>query len=163
MSITIERIVVLLLAAALVTSLAAPAAAQSGPAWADSMYDDFSEMQPKYNEHAGELDLGIGNGLLENQRVTVRVKGGSETAYFWFDTNRQKQITRTGEGKHPEGATLVVKTSRRTLSNIAASENPVASFRDAVRDDRVTFSGKTPETFVVGVGVSIGQKLGLFG
>jgi hypothetical protein len=157
------KVFTVMLAIAVVTSVAAPAAAQSSPAWAGSMYDEFSEMVPKYNEHAGELELGLANGLLENQRVTVRVKAGSGTAYYWFETDGNKRIVDSGEGKHPDGATLVVKTSRATLSTVASSDNPVASFRDAVRDDRVTFSGKTPKTFVVGVGVSIGQKLGLLG
>jgi hypothetical protein len=163
MSHTTRGALATLLALALVTSLAAPAAAQSDPAWTDSMYDEFTEMVPKYNENAESLDLGLGNGLLENQRVTVRVTDGSEVAYYWFETDGQKRIVDSGEGKHPTGATLVVKTSRATLTGIASAENPVASFRDAVRDNRVKFSGKTPTTFVVGVGVSIGQTLGLFG
>jgi hypothetical protein len=163
MTITTKSAVAVLLSVALVTSLAAPAAAQSGPAWADSMYDDFTEMVPKYNENAESLDLGIGNSLLENQRVTVRVKDGSETAYYWFETDANKRITATGEGKHPDGATLVVKTSRATLTSVASADNPVAAFRDGVRSNDIKFSGKTPTTFVVGVGVSIGQTLGLFG
>jgi hypothetical protein len=157
-----RRIFAVLLAVALVTTLAAPATAQSNPPWAASMYDDFSEMVPKYNEQAGALDLGLGNGLLEDQRVTIRVKDGSEVAYYWFETDGNKRIVDTGEGKHPDGATLVMKTSRRTLTRIASSEEPVSSFRTAVSDNRLTFSGKTPTTFVVGVGVSVGQTLGLF-
>ena len=159
---TKERVFAVLLALALVTTLAVPAAAQSDPAWADRMYDDFSEMVPTYNEQAGALDLGLGNGLLENQRVTIRVTDGSEVAYYWFETDANKRITDTGEGKHPDGATLVMKTSRGTLTRIASSEEPVASFRAAVSDNRLKFSGKTPTTFVVGVGVSVGQTLGLF-
>jgi hypothetical protein len=163
MSVGRKNLSVVLLVVALVTSLAAPAAAQGSPAWASEMYDDFSEMTPKYNEQVGELNLGLGNGLLEDQRVTVRVTDGPEVAYYWFETDQRKRIVASGEGKHPDGATLVVKTSRTTLTAIAISDTPVASFRDAVRDDRLTFSGKTPTTFVVGLGVSIGQKLGLFG
>jgi len=161
MTLPTKRVFAVLLSLALVTSLAAPVTAQSQPAWGDAMYDDFSEMVPKYNENAGTLELGIGNSLLENQRVTVRVSEGSETAYYWFDTDANKQITDHGQGQHPDGATLVIKTSRSTLSAIASADNPVAEFRDAVKDNRVTFSGKTPTTFVVGVGVSIGQRLGL--
>jgi hypothetical protein len=152
-----------LLAFSLVVSLAAPAAAQSNPPWADSMYDDFSEMIPKYNENADSLDLGLGNGLLENQRVTVRVREGSATAFYWFTTDGTKRITQTGEGKHPGGATLLVKTSRSTLTSVASADNPPAAFRDGVRNNDIKFSGKTPTTFVIGVGVSIGQTLGLFG
>jgi hypothetical protein len=157
------RTLTLLLVISLVVSLAAPATAQSNPPWAESMYDDFSDMVPKYNENADSLDLGLGNGLLENQRVTVRVTEGSATAFYWFTTDGGKRIVETGEGKHPEGATLVVKTSRQTLTSVASAENPVAAFREGVRDNEITFSGKTPKTFVIGVGVTIGQTLGLFG
>ena len=159
----LNRAVVLLLALSLVVSLPAPAAAQSNPPWADSMYDDFSEMIPKYNENADSLELGLGNSLLENQRVTVRVTEGSATAFYWFTTDGDKRIIQSGEGKHPDGRTLVVKTSRRTLTSVATADNPVATFRDGVRTNKIKFSGKTPTTFVVGVGVSIGQTLGLFG
>jgi hypothetical protein len=163
MTITTRSVFATLAAIMLVSSAVAPAAAQSQPAWADSMYGDFSEMVPKYNENAGSLELGLANGLLEDQRVTIRVDSGSGTAYYWFDTDANKRITDHGQGEHPDGATLVIRTSRNTLSEIATADNPVASFRDAVRDNRVTFSGKTPTTFVVGIGVSIGQRLGLLG
>jgi hypothetical protein len=163
MTVPTRRTVSILLALMLVVSLAAPAAAQSNPPWADSMYDDFSEMVPKYNENADSLDLGLGNGLLEDQRVTVRVRDGSATAFYWFTTDGNKRIVQTGEGKHPDGATLLVKTSRATLTSVAAADNPVAAFKTGVQRNEITFSGKTPKTFVIGVGVSIGQTLGLLG
>ena len=163
MTFSANRSVSLLLAVALVVSVAAPATAQSSPPWADSLYDNFEEMVPTYNENTGTLNLGIGNSLLENQRVTVRVSEGSQVGYYWFDTDGDKRITATGQGEHPDGATLVVRTSRQTLTAVASADNPVAAFRQAVEDNHITFSGRTPRTFILGVGVSIVQRLGLFG
>lgn len=160
---TVSRTIAVLFAALLVTSLAAPVAAQEQP-WDDELYERMLEMRDPYNAQAESVDLGVADGMIADERITFEVTKGSETAYFWLETNSDKQITDMGRGEHAN-PTLVAKTDAATLRGVAASETPSAAMASAVESGDITFTGqsagKWTATTVFKLALSVKNLLGL--
>jgi transcriptional regulator with PAS, ATPase and Fis domain len=160
MTLTIRALVVVVTAFLVAAAVPTGAVAQSQPPWAEEMRADMNAMVERYNQNASSLDLGIGDALLEDEHVTVRVVDEQgRVAHFNFETNGQKAITGDVEaGKH-EQTTLLIKTDRATMNEISTASNPVAALKANVDDNDVTFEGKTPTNWVLATGFSVAKAL----
>jgi hypothetical protein len=160
---TMSRALTLLLAVLLVASLGTPVAAQEQP-WDDELYQQVSEMREPYNEEAPSVDFGLADGMLANERITFEVTRGSETAYFWMETDGEKRIADMGRGQH-ENPTLVAETDYGTLQSVASSETPTAALASAVESGDIRFTGqsagKWTATTVFNLALDVKNILGL--
>jgi hypothetical protein len=158
-----SRTIAIVLAALLVTSLAAPAVAQE-QAWDEELYDRVVEMREPYNEQAPTLDLGVGDGMLADEVINFEVEKGSETAHYWVETDSEKRIVDMGRGQH-DAPTLVASTDAATLRGIATSETPTAAMASAVESGDITFTGqsagKWTATTVFNLALDLKRALGL--
>jgi hypothetical protein len=139
----VSRILAVLLAVVVVTSsVSGIAVAQSDdPAWADDLFAQMETMVEPYNERAGNLDLPIGDGLLENARITVEISDDAgNTAFYRMETNGQKEITSLQRGEHPD-PTLRIVTSRSAMEDVANAGNPVGELTTKIETGEVQLQG----------------------
>jgi hypothetical protein len=119
----------------------AQSAQSSQPDWADEAYGEFSGMVATYNESITQVDLGIAGDQLSNERVNLVVTGADgETATFSFRMDDQLRMTELDQGPRSD-ATLRMSTDRETFNETLTADNPAATFRDAVADGDIRFSG----------------------
>ncbi|MFB6124220.1 MAG: hypothetical protein ABEJ78_12280 [Haloferacaceae archaeon] len=156
-----NRVLVLVVAVFLFTaSVPVGVQAQSEPPWADQLRADMNSMVDRYNENASSLDLGLGNAILQDERVTVRVVDGQgRVAYYNFDTNARKEITgEVQSGRHAD-ATLLIETDKATMDEISSASNPVAALKRNIDQNDVTFEGKTPTNWALATGFSVAKAV----
>ncbi|MFC6989327.1 hypothetical protein ACFQJD_12540 [Haloplanus sp. GCM10025708] len=156
-----NRALVVVVAAFLVTASAPVGAqAQSQPPWADQLRADMNSMVDRYNANASSLDLGLGDAILEDERVTVRVVDDQgRVAYYNFDTNARKEITgEVQSGQHDE-ATLLIETDKATMDEVSSASDPVAALKRNIDENDVTFEGKTPTNWALATGFSVAKTL----
>jgi hypothetical protein len=138
-----SRILTVLLALFVVTSsVPGTVVAQSDdPAWADDLFAEMQSMVDPYNERAGSLDLPVGNGLLENARITAEISDDADnTAFYRIETNGQKEITSLERGEHPD-PTLRIVTTLSAMEDIATAGNPVNELATKVETGEVQLKG----------------------
>jgi hypothetical protein len=139
----VSRILTFLLALFVVTAgVPGTAVAQSDdPAWADELFGQMQTMVEPYNERAGTLDLPVGNGLLENARITAEVSDDAgNTVYYRMETNGQKEITSLQRGEHPD-PTLKIVTTHSAMDDIASSQDPVGELATRIESGDVQLKG----------------------
>ena len=148
-SILIRLGVAVLVASALVVG-ASPVAAQSGdqPAWADDLFEDLEEMEPKYNDNIGDAEMSFAE-----QRVYNQIKGNVVNVYFVntdvvFSFRMRSDGTLTDLRQSPrDDATLKLLMTRETAEDLVARDNPVPAFVENVRTGERT--GDSVEGIVI--------------
>lgn len=120
------------------------AAQSEQPAWADSMYENASQMVPAYNGQITDRDLGPASGQLKAERVNLVATDETtgETATVSFRLTDQLEIEDLSKGPRDD-ATIKMTTSRATVEQISASETPGNAFQAAIKSDRIKISGLT--------------------
>ena len=134
-SILVRLGVAVLVASALVAG-ASPVAAQSSdqPAWADDLFEDLEEMEPKYNENIGDAEMSFAE-----QRVYNQIKGNAVNVYLVntdvvFSFRMRSDGTLTDLRQSPrDDATLKLLMTRETAEDLVARDNPVPAFVENVR------------------------------
>lgn len=143
MIMNVSRILTVVLALLVVaSSVPGTVVAQSDdPAWADDLFAEMQTMVDPYNERAGSLDLPVGNGLLENARITAEISDDAgNTVFYQIETNGQKEITSLERGEHPN-PTLRIVTTMSAMEEIANAGNPVAELANKVESGEVELKG----------------------
>ncbi|WP_435075543.1 hypothetical protein [Halorubrum sp. HHNYT27] len=136
----LRQLSVLLIVSILLTS------ALSGGVAADThddedLFESLEEMVPAYNENAENVDLGPIN-LAGTTNIYIE-DGDSELTYAVTMDDRNR-ITSLDDSSSDD-AVRKITTDRQTLEDIAASENPAAAFKDAVRDNDIVITGEDGE------------------
>ena len=97
------------------------------------------QMAEKYNERAGEVNLGPASSQLTNNVVNLYVvdESSGETHVYSFRMDGQKRIIDIAEEKNPD-ANLRMDTTIATVESIAEADNPATEFRDAYASDDIS-------------------------
>jgi len=136
----IGRIVVALLVVLSLVATSSPVAAQSSdqPAWADDLFADFEEMQPRYNENVGDADMNFAQRQVYNQ-ITGNVVNvylvGTDVVYS-FRMRSDGTITDLRQSRRDD-ADLKMRMTRDTAEDLAAADNPVPPFVEATQNGAV--------------------------
>jgi hypothetical protein len=118
-----------------------PVAAQSSeqPAWADDLFADLQDMQPRFNENLGDADMNFAQRQVYNQ-----IKGNVINVYFVntdvvfsFRMRSDGTITDLRQSRR-DGASLKMLMTRNTAEDLVAQDNPVPAFVDAVQNGQRT-------------------------
>jgi hypothetical protein len=121
-----------------------PVAAQSSdqPAWADDLFADLQDMQPRFNENVGETETNFAQRQVYNQ-----IKGNVINVYFVntdvafsFRMRSDGTITDLRQSRRDD-ASLKMLMTRNTAENLAAQDNPVPPFVAAVQNGKRTGGG----------------------
>ena len=143
-----------LFAVLLVGAGGALAGVQSGdPAWADEVHADLERGAATHNAWVErEAPSFAGDQVVRNERATVTVRGedGGEAVYS-LRTDEELRVTDVDRGPARD-ETMRVFASKPALEDVLRSENPAATFGDAVA------AGDVRVERVVGVG---GHELAL--
>jgi hypothetical protein len=118
-----------------------PVAAQSSdqPAWADDLFADLQEMQQRYNQNVGDTEM-----TFAQQQVYNQIKGNVVNVYFVntdvvFSFYMRPDGTIGDLRQSPrDDASLKMEMTRDTAENLAAQDNPVPPFVEAVQNGRRT-------------------------
>lgn len=143
MSSITARVAVALLVALSFTVGATPVTAQSDqPAWADALFADLQDMQPRFNDNVGDADMNFAERQVYNQ-----IKGNVINVYFVntdvvfsFRMQSDGTITDLQQSKRDD-ATLKMRMTRATAENLVAQDNPVPPFVEAVQNGKVVDQG----------------------
>lgn len=128
---TTRRTVVLVALAALLVSSAGTAVAQSDdPEWESEVYDEFAGQIDVFNQQVGAIDLGPAGGRLAGSSANLYVEGEGGTADYSFEMDGRNRITNL-QRDPVEDADLRITTSRETVREIANANNSAAKFRSA--------------------------------
>jgi hypothetical protein len=134
-------IVVALLVTLSMVAVSTPVAAQSSdqPAWADDLFSDLEDMQPRYNENIGDADMNFAQRQVYNQ-----IKGNTINVYF-VNTDVVFSFRMRSDGtiadlqqSSRDGADLKMLMTRDTAEDLVAQDNPVPQFVDSVQNGRQT-------------------------
>jgi hypothetical protein len=136
-----SRVAVVLLVTLSFAAMGLPAAAQSGdqPAWADELFSDLQEMQQRYNQNVGDTEMNFAQRQVYNQ-----IKGNVVNVYF-VNTDVVFSFYMRPDGtigdlrqSSRDDASLKMEMTRGTAENLAAQDNPVPPFVEAVQNGRRT-------------------------
>ncbi|WP_338740148.1 hypothetical protein [Haloplanus salilacus] len=133
----IGRIVVALLVVLSLVATSTPVAAQSSdqPAWADDLFGDLEEMQPRYNENVGDADMNFAQRQVYN-RITGNVVNvylvGTDVVYS-FRMRSDGRITDLRQSRRDD-ADLKMRMTRDTAEDLATADNPVPPFVSATQN-----------------------------
>jgi hypothetical protein len=137
----VGRTVVALLVVLSVAVGGAPVAAQSSeqPAWADDLFADLQDMQPRFNENLGDADMNFAQRQVYNQ-----IKGNVINVYFVntdvvfsFRMRSDGTITDLRQSRRDD-ADLKMLMTRDTAEDLVDRDNPVPPFVDAVQNGQRT-------------------------
>jgi len=140
MTVAVRVILAVLVALALVAG-ATPATAQSAdqPAWADDLFADLQEMQPRYNANVSDTDMNFAERQVYNQ-----IKGNVVNVYFVntdvvfsFYMRPDGTITDFRQSRRDD-ASLKMSMTRGTAENLVDRDNPVPQFVEHVQNGRRT-------------------------
>lgn len=118
---------------------AAPVTAQSEqPAWADDLFTDLQDMQPRYNANVTEVDMNFGERQVFNQLTgnVVNVHFVGTDVVFSFYMRPDGTLTDFRQSGR-DNADLKMEMTRDTAEELVAADNPVPQFVNAVNDGRV--------------------------
>ncbi|MFD1633474.1 hypothetical protein ACOZ4L_09780 [Haloplanus ruber] len=136
---TVTRIVAALLVTLALVAAPAPVAAQSSdqPTWADDLFTDLEEMQPRFNANVTEADMNFAERQVFNQLAgnVVNVHFVGTDVVFSFRMRPNGRITDLRQSAR-DGADLRMSMTRGTAEDLVARQNPVPPFVDAVRNGR---------------------------
>jgi len=144
------RIVVALLVTLSFAAGGVPVAAQSGeqPAWADELFTDLEDMQPRFNENVGEVEMNFAERQVYNQLTgnVVNVYFVNTDVAFSFYMRPDGTITDLRQSRRDD-ASLKMLMTRDTAENLVTLDNPVPQFVEHVQNGRRT--GGTVEGIVI--------------
>jgi hypothetical protein len=127
-----------------------PVAAQSGaqPAWADTLFTDLQDMQPRFNDNIDDAEMNFAERQVYNQ-----IKGNVINVYF-VDTDVVFSFYMRPDGtitdlrqSRRDDASLRMLMTRGTAENLVDLDNPVPQFVEHVQNGRRT--GGTVEGIVI--------------
>ena len=134
------RIVVALLVTLSFAAGGVPVAAQSSqPAWADELFADLQDMQPRFNENMGETDMNFAQRQVYNQLTgnVVNVYFVNTDVAFSFYMRPDGTITDLRQSRRDD-ASLKMLMTRDTAENLVALDNPVPQFVEHVQNGQRT-------------------------
>jgi hypothetical protein len=143
MTSTTVRLAVALLVVLSLTAGATPVTAQSSssaqPAWADALFADLQDMQPRFNEHVGETDMNFAQRQVYNQLTgnVVNVYFVDTDVAFSFYMRPDGTITDLRQSRRDD-ASLKMLMTRETAENLVGQDNPVPQFVEHVQNGRRT-------------------------
>jgi hypothetical protein len=140
MSRHVRPVVVALLVALALPAGAVPATAQSGaqPAWADDLFGDLQDMQPRFNANITDAEMNFAERQVFNQLAgnDVNVYFVGTDVVFSFHMDDDGTISELRQSRRDD-ADLKMEMTRPTAEELVALDNPVPQFVSAVRDGRV--------------------------
>jgi len=140
MTATSGRVAVALLVALSLAVGATPAAAQSSdqPEWADDLFGELEEMQPRYNANVTETDMNFAERQVYNQLTgeVVNVYFVETDVVFSFYMRRDGTIANLRQSGRND-ADLKMEMTRETAEGLVERDDPVPPFVAAVNDGRV--------------------------
>ena len=135
----VTRIVAALLVVLSLVAAPAPVAAQSSdqPAWADDLFTDLEEMQPRFNANVTEANMTFAERQVFDQLAgnDVNVYFVGTDVVFSFRMRADGRLTDLRQSRRDD-ADLRMSMTRGTAEDLVARENPVPPFVDAVRNGR---------------------------
>jgi hypothetical protein len=144
-----SRVTLVLLVTLSVAAAGVPAAAQSDqPAWADELFTDLQDMQPRFNSNVGDVEMNFAERQVYNQLTgnVVNVYFVNTDVAFSFYMRPDGTITDLRQSRRDD-ASLKMLMTRQTAENLVALDNPVPQFVDHVQNGRRT--GGTVEGIVI--------------
>jgi hypothetical protein len=136
----VRSVVVVLLVAFVVAAGAAPVSAQSGdqPAWADDLFTDLQDMQPRFNANVTDAEMNFAERQVFNQLAgnDVNVYFVGTDVVFSFHMAPDGTISELRQSKRDD-AGLKLEMTRETAEDLVARDDPVPQFVDAVRNGEV--------------------------
>ena len=144
-----SRVTLVLLVTLSVAAAGVPAAAQSDqPAWADELFTDLQDMQPRFNSNVGDVEMNFAERQVYNQLTgnVVNVYFVNTDVAFSFYMRPDGTITDLRQSRRDD-ASLKMLMTRETAENLVALDNPVPQFVDHVQNGRRT--GGTVEGIVI--------------
>lgn len=137
---TVARVTAALLVTLALVVGATPVTAQSSdqPAWADDLFADLQEMQPRYNANVSETDMNFAQRQVYNQLTgnTINVYFVGTDVVFSFRMRSDGRITDLQQSRR-ENADLKMLLTRETAESLAAKDDPVPPFVDAVQNGKM--------------------------
>ncbi|GAB6860831.1 hypothetical protein ACFR97_00545 [Haloplanus litoreus] len=137
---TTGRVVLAALVTLALVAGATPATAQSSeqPAWADDLFADLQDMQPRFNANITEAEMNFAERQVFNQLAgnTVNVYFVNTDVVFSFRMRSDGTITDLRQSRRDD-AGLKMQMTRTTAEELVALSDPVPRFVDAVRNGMV--------------------------
>lgn len=128
---------------------AVPATAQTDqPAWADELFTDLQDMQPRFNANITDAEMNFAERQVYNQITgnVVNVYFVNTGVVFSFYMRPDGTITDLRQSRRDD-ASLKMLMTRGTAENLVDRDDPVPQFVDHVRNGRRT--GDTVEGIVI--------------
>jgi hypothetical protein len=128
---------------------ATPVTAQSDqPTWADELFADLQDMQPRFNENVGETDMNFAERQVYNQLTgnVVNVYFVNTSVVFSFYMRPDGTITDLRQSRRDD-ASLKMVVTRQTAENLVDLDNPVPQFVEHVQNGQRT--GNTVRGIVI--------------
>jgi hypothetical protein len=168
----VSRVAVAVLVTLSLAVGATPVAAQTDqPAWADGLFTDLQEMQPRFNANVTDAEMNFAE-----RQVYNRIKGNVVNVYFVgtdvvFSFYMRPDGTITDLRQSPrDDAGLKMLLTRETAETLVDLDNPVPRFVEHVRDGRrtdgtvegIVINGEDGKLFKQATWVVINAMKGLF-
>ena len=146
----ISRLAVALLVTLSFAAAGVPVAAQSDaqPAWADELFADLQDMQPRFNSNIGDTEMNFAERQVYNQITgnVVNVYFVNTDVVFSFYMRPDGTITDLQQSRRDD-ASLKMLMTRETAENLVDLDNPVPQFVEHVQNGRRT--GNTVRGIVI--------------
>jgi hypothetical protein len=116
-----------------------PAAAQADqPQWADELFSDLQEMQPRYNANVSDAEMNFAQRQVYNQLAgnAVNVYFVNTDVVFSFYMRPDGTLTDLRQSRRDD-AGLKMQMTRETAEDLVDRPNPVPQFVDAVQNGKV--------------------------
>jgi hypothetical protein len=140
MHVPAARAAVAFLVALAAVAGATPAAAQSAdqPAWADDLFADLQDMQPRYNANVTDAEMNFAQRQVYNQLAgnAVNVYFVGTDVVFSFYMRPDGTLTDLRQSRRDD-AGLKMQMTRDTAEDLVDRPNPVPTFVDAVQNGAV--------------------------
>jgi hypothetical protein len=135
-----SRFVVAVLVTLSFAAAGTPVAAQSSqPAWADELFADLQDMQPRFNENVGDVEMNFAERQVYNQLTgnVVNVYFVNTDVAFSFYMRPDGTITDLRQSRRDD-ASLKMLMTRDTAENLVDLDNPVPQFVEHVQNGQRT-------------------------
>jgi hypothetical protein len=146
----VRRVVVAALVVLSMATVGGPVTAQSGdqPAWADELFTDLQDMQPRFNANITDAEMNFAERQVYNQITgnVVNVYFVNTGVVFSFYMRPDGTITDLRQSRRDD-ASLKMLMTRETAEDLVDRDNPVPQFVEHVQDGRRT--GGTVEGIVI--------------
>ena len=139
----ISRLAVALLVTLSLAAGATPVAAQNDqPAWADELFTDLQDMQPRFNANITEAEMNFAERQVYNQITgnVVNVYFVNTDVVFSFYMRPDGTITDLRQSRRDD-ASLKLLLTRDTAETLVDLDDPVPQFVEHVRNGQRTGNG----------------------